>query len=92
MPSNGFIDRMNIDIFDNQSFGAVYSDFYVTNDKKQLIYAAQKSMPVKVGLLPIVVFSKNFYISNMDKGNEVESFILSSSLCKHIPQALCTLS
>ena len=88
IPEDGFIDKLNIDILEDHNYGAVYSDFYSKLKAGEKVYIYQKSIPLVSNAIPLVAFSVENYIKNVNEEN-VKSAMLSSLISKHIPEALC---
>jgi hypothetical protein len=87
-PVEGYIDKFKLETFEDNNYGAIYSDYSTSNSTGVRSIVYQKSMPVKSNVLPLVFFNTNHYGFEKDP----ESHILSNSLSKHIPEPLCILN
>lgn len=86
-----FLDELNLNIFDDVNYGAVYSDFYSKTKSGHKVCILQKSMPLVNNSLPLVAFSAKAYSRHISNEN-VKGHILSSMISNHVPKSLCCVA
>ncbi len=84
-PVDFFIDQINFDIFEDENYGSIYTDYYVDGVVKY-----QKSHPRKSATIPLVFFSAKHFLS-FDADN-IYNTILSKKVSHHIAVPLCELT
>lgn len=89
MPEEDFLDELSLESFEDENVGSIYSDFYIMNDDERKTYVYQKSFPIVENVLPLVAFSTAWIQKSIEQEN-CKGIILSQTISKHIPKALCT--
>tara|TARA_B100001939_G_scaffold301202_1_gene277626 strand:- start:3719 stop:4261 length:543 start_codon:yes stop_codon:yes gene_type:complete len=85
-----FLKDLELSWLDDENVGCIYSDFYSKSKNGHKIYIHQKSMPVVNNSLPLIAFSVDHYLRNIHSEN-VKGLIISNTISKHIPKALCSI-
>ena len=88
---DNFIDDLEVNVLEDNNYGCVYSDFYSKTKSGKKIYIYQKSFPFVSNAVPLVAFSVENYVKNINEEN-IKGMILSNLISRHIPKALCCMS
>lgn len=84
-PVDFFIDQIDFDIFEDENYGSIYTDYYVDG-----VIKYQKSHPRKSPTIPLVFFSAKHFLSSDE--NNIYNTILSKKVSHHIAVPLCGLT
>lgn len=90
-PEENFIDQLELETLDDKNFGCIYSDYYSKTKSGHKLHIHQKSFPLVSPSLPLIAFSMENYIKNINE-EKVKAVILNTAISKHIPKALCSVS
>lgn len=89
--TEGWIEKIDLSLFEDENIGSVYSDFYLSTDSYE-IPLMNTSMPSAHNSFPFIAFSSKAYCSKLLESDNPESAVLSSLISIHIPEFLCVLS
>ena len=80
-PIDGYIDMSNLDMFDDQNIGCIFSDNYVSGVIKH-----KKSFPVELDKSRDIYFLSSLsFTENWSESRDVEDDIISSTISRYLP-------